>query len=60
MFEEQPDTIREKIKRLATESENQENPSEWFETKHCMLKPIAVLVKFRGQKILLILIYKIG
>ncbi|BAU62883.1 hypothetical protein STA3757_02340 [Stanieria sp. NIES-3757] len=32
MFEQQPQTLREKVKSLATESINQANPSGWFET----------------------------
>ncbi|GAB4226688.1 MAG: hypothetical protein Kow0049_06070 [Stanieria sp.] len=32
MFEKQPQTLREKVKSLATESINQANPSGWFET----------------------------
>ena len=32
MFEQQPQNLREKVKSLATESSQQENPSGWFET----------------------------
>nr|WP_019506399.1 methyltransferase domain-containing protein [Pleurocapsa sp. PCC 7319] len=32
MFEQQPKTLQEKVKSLATESIRQQNPSGWFET----------------------------
>jgi hypothetical protein len=32
MFEQQPETLREKIQSLAAESVRQGNPSGWFET----------------------------